>query len=239
MRIEVDKFNSNIFGLKMGNVVDCAETIKAEDVRDMILSAKSNGFQHLNAKVSADKKEAVNIMLQNGFKLVDTQLMYQIDVKISEEYWPDNIIFRSYRKDDCVQIADIAREAYTLDQFHSDKVLPSYLCDKYYVEWMNNSCNGFADKVMVLSRDTAIAGYITLNYESDYSAVVGLAAIGKQFQHKGYFTYLIGETLKMLFEEGITRMMYGTQLVNRPVLHTMSRYSGIPIYSNHILHRIV
>lgn len=138
-----------------------------------------------------------------------------------------------------MQIDRIARDAYSLDQFHSDEKLPSHLCDKYYVEWMNNSCDGFADKVMVLSHTDTIAGYITINYKEENSAAVGLAAVGKQFQRRGYFTYLIEQTLRMLYKEGIEYLFYGTQLANKPVLRIMSKYSAIPVFSNHVLHLMI
>ena len=240
MKIEFDKFNSDIFEMVMGNIVELSDLIKNEDVNNIICTAKEKGYQHLNIKVPTALKNTTNILLQNVFKLVDTQLRYQLSSKlIGGGYSPDNIKYRKFESKDRLQMDRIARDAYSLDQFHSDEKLPSHLCDKYYVEWMNNSCDGFADKVMVLSHTDTIAGYITINYKEENSAAVGLAAVGKQFQRRGYFTYLIEQTLRMLYEEGIEYLFYGTQLANKPVLRIMSKYSAIPVSSNHVLHRMI
>lgn len=240
MRIEFDKFNSDIFGIMMGNIVEIPDLIGDKDVDDIIYIAKEKGYQHLNIKIPIVSKKTTNILLQNGFRLVDTQLMYRLSPKlIGGGYSLDDVEYRKFESKDRSQINNIARDAYRLDQFHSDEKLPRHLCDKYYVEWINNSCDGFTDKVMVLSQTDTIVGYITVNYREDSSAVVGLAAVGKQFQRRGYFTYLVGQTLQMLYREGIEYLFYGTQLANKPVLHVMSKYSGIPVFSNHVLHLMI
>lgn len=246
MRIELDKFNSDIFGLMMGNIVDVSDLKSEEELSGIISDAKENGYQHLNVKVAVGEKGMTNMFLKNGFILVDTQVTYQINTKYSSAYerdWGgvflDDVVFRKYRSRDKLQIESIARDAYSLDQFHSDEKLPSQLCDDYYVEWIRNSCKGLADKVMVLSCGDTIAGYITLKYREGGCASVGLAAVGKPFQQKGYFTFLIKQSLRMLYEEGIEYLYYGTQLANEPVLHVMSKYLGVPVSSNHVLHCMI
>ena len=223
----------------MGNVVGIPDSIRSEDVNNIIYTAKEKGYQHLNMKVPTASKKATNILLQSGFRLVDTQLVYRLSTKSISCNLLDNIEYRKFENKDRLQIGCIARDAYSLDQFHSDDKLPKHRCDKYYIEWINNSCDGFADKVMVLSQADTVVGYITVKYKEDNSAVVGLAAIGKSFQRRGYFTYLIGQTLQMLYEERIYYLFYGTQLANEPVLHVMSKYFGIPVFSNHVLHLMI
>lgn len=240
MRVELDKFNSDIFGLKMGNIIELSDLKSDEEVNAIISDAKENGYQHLNVKVAVEAKKITNLLINNKFKLVDTQLLYRLNTKYpGGVVLLDDIVFRKFEVRDKSQVESIARDAYSLDQFHSDEKLPNRLCDNYYVEWIKNSCMGLSDKVMVLSCGDKIAGYITLNYKEDSSAIVGLAAIGKQFQQRGYFTFLIGQSLQMLYEEGIEYLFYGTQLANEPVLHVMSKYLGVPVFSNHVLHRMI
>ena len=82
MKIEFDKFNSDIFEMAMGNIVEISDLIKNEDVKEILYIAKEKGYQHLNIKIPTDLKKVTNILVQNGFQLVDTQIMYQLSSKL-------------------------------------------------------------------------------------------------------------------------------------------------------------
>lgn len=239
MKIVEDKFNSDIFGIKMGNVIDIDLCCTREDVHRLIKKANSARYMHLNAKVNSKNKISTNAFLAKGFELVDTQLMYSINTKnhIANESGRDKLIFREYQKQDRAQIINIAKSAYVIDQYHSDSKLDNTLCDVYYSKWLENCCDGLAaDKVMVVVfPNNEVAGYITFNYQAE-TAVVGLVAVDERFRGRGIFTFLIDSTLRMLFEEKIKLLFYGTQLSNTPVLKTMGHFSGFIEYSNHVMH---
>lgn len=133
----------------------------------------------------------------------------------------------------------IAKNAYVLDQYHSDTFLDDSLCDHYYVEWIKNCCHGLADKVMVAEiQGKGVVGYISLNIGED-SATVGLAAVDERYRGLGCFTFLIGKTLHMLRIGGKNKLYYGTQLSNDPVLKTMGKFNGYVEYSNHVMHLMI
>ena len=79
MKLVTDKFNSEIFGIKMGNIIDSIGNSE-DTIRDLITVAKNDGYQHLNVKVPITDKKLTNQFLRLGFNLVDTQVMYKIKV---------------------------------------------------------------------------------------------------------------------------------------------------------------
>lgn len=236
MKIIKDEFNSEIFCMKMGNICELSNNILLEEVHQKLLKAKEESYQHLSVKVPTDMKKTTNIFLESGFYLVDTQLMYRLNTKTFREYSNKLISYRQYQDNDKKTIVAIAKNAYKLDQYHSDTALNNDLCDMYYAKWIQNCCNGLADKVMVATdNNDLVEGYITFDF-IDNKAVVGLAAVDKRYRGHGVFTYLIGSTLKMLRDLNIDYLYYGTQLNNKPVLRTMGHFCGAVEYSNYVMH---
>ena len=76
MKIAYDEFNSEVFGMQMGNIVDYLSPLSKENVRGIVKNAKDVGYRHLNVKVPTEDKITTNSFLNFGFNLVDTQLMY-------------------------------------------------------------------------------------------------------------------------------------------------------------------
>ncbi len=238
MKIVIDEFNSNIFGIRMGNIIDIDELCTHESVRKVIEIAKETQFNHLSVKINSKEKNNTNVFLSEGFDLVDTQLMYYVNTNnfMREECKNQMIKLREKRKDDEEKIINIAKSAYEIDQYHSDVSLDNKLCDIYYSEWIKNCCEGFADRVLVaVSSNNEVAGYLTLDYKGD-NAVAGLVAVDKKYHGNGIFTFMLNNTLKMLYEEDVKILFYGTQLSNTPVLKVMGHLGGYIDYSLHVMH---
>lgn len=89
MKILYDKFNSEIFQMQMGNIVDYPQELGTALLQQTVDRALDEGYGHLNVKVPVNYKRGGNVFLKFGFELVDTQLMYCLS----------NIIFLGgYRK---------------------------------------------------------------------------------------------------------------------------------------------
>lgn len=237
MRLELDKFNSEVFDLKMANIIFEDQAITQNDVIQLVDKAKKDGFNHLSAKIDIMEKERLNAFLPCGFNLVDTQIMYEIPLR-------DNLgerntgVTRPYDISDKARILEIAKSAYKIDRFHSDTSLPNDKCDNYYERWTRNLCEGLADKVFVIDTDEYTSGFITLKYDGKAARVV-LAAIDSRFQGNGYFTAIMTDVLHYLNNNGFDFLYYGTQLANIPVLRTVGRLNGVPKFSNHVLHKML
>lgn len=242
MKLELDQFNSEIFGFNMGNVVEIDTNITLDSIDEVLFCAKKEGYKNLIAKVNTSDKSVLNCFIKKGFIIADTQIMYELkcngQIAKGIQDTNSNILYREKIVEDVNQIMSIARTSFVLDQFHSDEALNKESSDRYYEQWAENSCNGFADKVFVLAQSNKIIGFITLNINKD-TAMVGLAAISNENRGKGLFNILIINTLQYLEKIGIHFLNYGTQLCNAPVLKTMARFGGVPISSNYVLHMML
>ena len=241
MEFVLDKFNSEIFGIRMANIVSNEESLSRDDVAGLIENGRSEGFDCLSIKLDTSEKKQLDSFLANGFELVDTLITYFIPVD-ENTFFPENpqMGIRKVCESDIADVMRIARSAFKIDQFHSDSHLDSDKADIYYEQWAKNSCNGFADDVFLVEETASgqIAGFITVNYRGE-KAVVGLAAIDSAFHGRGVFTFFIAELIKAMKEKNIKYISYGTQLANIAVLRTMTKFNGVPQHSKHILHKMI
>lgn len=234
MKLELDKFNSEVFGIKMANIILDNQLIARKDVIHLIDKAKNEGFQHLSVKIDILEKELLNAFLPCGFNLVDTQITYEIPLcnSLGER---NTGITRPYDITDKERVLEIAKSAYKIDRFHSDPNLPNDKCNDYYERWTRNLCEGLADKVFVIDTDEYTSGFIALKYDGKMARVV-LAAIDSRYQGNGYFSAIMTDVLHYLKINGFEYLYYGIQLANIPVLRTVGRLNGVPKFSNHVLH---
>lgn len=243
MQLILDKFNTEIFGIKMVNLTDLDTIVTNKDVEDIIALAVEKKYENICVKIDTGEKYLTNLFLYNGFELVDTQVMYSIPVHLYNFYKGkvSGYFIKKYQNDSVEQIKKIARMAFKIDRFHSDPFLPTEKSDMYYERWAENLCKGLADEIYVVieQKNSSIVGFISINYKNT-TATVGLAAIKPDYQGKGLFTYMISEVISSLkTKTGIEYLHYGTQLSNIPILRTMAKFGGVILYSNHVLHKMV
>ena len=237
MRLELDKFNSEVFGLKMANIIFEDQAITQNDVIQLVDKAKKDGFNHLSAKIDIMEKERLNAFLPCGFNLVDTQIMYEIPLKSTGCHVITGIS-RPYDILDKNRIIEIAKYAYKIDRFHSDPSLQNDRCDYYYQKWKENLCEGLADKVFVIDINDYPVGFTTLKYDNKTARAV-LAAVDSKYQGNGYYSALMEDVVNFLLQKGFEYLYLGTQLANLASLRTVGRLNGVPKFSNHVLHKML
>ena len=73
MTIKKDIFNSEHFGIEMGNLFLEDENYDNDTFKDAILSIpKHENFKHLTLRISTKDKKTTNAALKNGFCICDT-----------------------------------------------------------------------------------------------------------------------------------------------------------------------
>lgn len=245
MRIVIDRFTSKAFGIKMGNIEyeDSSHSISPDDIDKIISEAIAEGFSHLSLKIDFKEDRLKNFLLNRGFYLAGSQVMYQVNLdNIPEDDGlfqkpPHPLVFREIvGEEDILDIVRISRTAFKRDRFHSDPFLSPDKADVFYANWARSCCEGLSDKVFVLSTpDSGVIGYITISLDKG-QAKVGLAAVDSKFRERGMFTLMISQTLYALKLLNIHDFYYGTQGTNTPVIKVMEKLNGEVYSCNHVLH---
>lgn len=244
MKITVDKFNSDIFGLKMGNVDYSKDKgLGAEDMKMLQADAAGEGFQHLTIEVSSTDKRSLNIVLQNGFSFVDTRVEYFFDFNNARLPLMDHkCLLRDARQEDLAALKHIAQKSFSTDRFHSDKNLDNLLCDRYYEKWIENSFYGFADKVIVAEYQGMPVGFTTGKVCSEaQKGNLVLSAVSDTCRGLGIYTSMIHEGVSWLSEkrESIRGVQVGTQLENLAVQKAWIKLGFTVLGSSYILQKYI
>jgi len=236
--IVVDKFNSEQFNIKMGNC-----NIKAKDEIGKVVSVgRQEGYKHLATKISTGEIQLINELLENGFYLVDTLISYKFDFKYDKlptYIIGDEIQICGVEYSDINEIGKIAAESFSHDRFHNDKNLPDALCDKYYKNWAENSCRGFADIVLVAKNNKGdILGFITGKQYEDTCGAIVLNAVKKSARGKGVYTALVYEIMRY-FNDKVDVLTVGTQINTYAAQRTWAKL-GFKVYdSKYVLHKML
>lgn len=241
MRILYDNFGSEIFDIKIGNIVETHSLETTNDVYQILAEAKKDHYACLIVKIRTCNSLLKEVFQEYGFAEINTQITYKLSAEMYHEVCSviRTFTFREAKQRDIQKVADIAASSFKLDHFHLDKNFHPSKCDFFYKQWAVNSCEGFADKVFVISdrqHTDKVYAFITLHFDNQESARVGLAAVCKEERNKGIFTNLISNTLNWCKNNNIKTLYYGTQGNNIPIIKTMTKLYGNIVYEDYVMH---
>ncbi|PZX05938.1 ribosomal protein S18 acetylase RimI-like enzyme [Psychrobacillus insolitus] len=220
-----DVFNSDHFGIKMGNInienfdVTISDIDLSRTFESLIEKAKEAKFKHLTFKIDTNNKQLVKCVEKKQFSLADTLITYLFDFKKS--ILPEmnhKCILGDCKEEDIETLKEISRTSFQIDRFHSDDSLDNYLCDTYYEKWIENSFNGFADKVIVAYFNEVPVGYTTGKvYDNEKYGHLVLSAVSSESRGLGVYTSMIYEGvhwMKNEYANKVDGLLVGTQINN-------------------------
>jgi dTDP-4-amino-4,6-dideoxy-D-galactose acyltransferase len=145
----------------------------------------------------AEDKQTVRRAEINGFQLVDIRLTLKRHTPLQAEKSTENI--RPFQPSDIPALKAIARVSHHDSRFYYDPRFPDEQCDRLYETWIENSCKGYADQVLVAVDAEAPVGYITCHLLPSHGEI-GLLGVSTGTQRKGYGTQLIQASLTWFAE---------------------------------------
>lgn len=254
LRLEtvLDEFNSEHFGLRMGELRTGAAIRRTDGpglrraVSSGVEAARREGFQHLTCRVDTSDKGLAAALTGNGFQIADTLVTYC--------FWFGNdrlpapqcrCVLEDCREEDMTLLREVARTSFQMDRFHSDPALPDELCDAYYEKWFVNSCKGFADKVLAARSGGAPVGFATGKHSADDPFVhMGLIAVSAKARGLGAGSGLEAGILRWAEElaaadPAVKGFLHGTQINNTAMQRILVRMGFVPYASQYVLRRLI
>lgn len=235
MRLQVDNFNSEIFGIKMGNIVNVCNDDFEKKLTSLLVEAKESEYSHLTIKIDSNEKGIFNTAVKHGFVLADTLVEY---VFVFNKSILPNIkhkcILRDCEMSDLKILKEIAYDSFKIDRFHTDESLDNALCDEYYSKWIENSYNGFAQKVIVAEFNGEVVGFTTGKvYDDDKYGHLVLSAVSDRARGLGIYTSMIHKGVQWMMDEHpeVNGLIVGTQINNLAVQKAWINL-GFTVYSS-------
>jgi dTDP-4-amino-4,6-dideoxy-D-galactose acyltransferase len=121
-----------------------------------------NGVSCLYFQCRPDDPGSAAAAEGGGFRLVDVRMTFARDASPAAEADP---VVRNATAADVPVLRRIARESHRDTRFYLDHHFPRHLCDLLYERWIQSSCEGHADAVLVAGDEGVPTGYVTCHLD--------------------------------------------------------------------------
>jgi len=213
--VSILKWDSEFFGFKTARLHPLRLT---EDiVKYAIDYCKKNEVEVLYYLSDCHDPTSVKLAEKYGFHFTDIRLTFGIDLK---NYLPrkigDGFIIREASSKDIPQLKKIAEKSYLDSRYYFDQRYPREICAKFYSDWIEKSCKGFADKVFVAKINRRVVGYITCDKKPDLESHRGcgritLVGVDDSARGIGVGSSLVYHALNWFLKEKMREVIVVTQ----------------------------
>ncbi len=123
---------------------------------------------------------------------------------------PGGVTFRAFKEDDLAALQSIARASYRDTRFYADGHFSEARCDALYETWIEKSCHGRDDLVIVAEVDTRPAGFITCSVR-DGAGMIGLVGVSVEARGRGLGQLLVQASQQWFHSRGAGQALVVTQ----------------------------
>jgi dTDP-4-amino-4,6-dideoxy-D-galactose acyltransferase len=171
-----------------------------------------HGIRCLYFLGDANDLETARLAEGAGFRLVDTRMAYArfladddlkgTDVRVADE-------------SDIPELRRIAGTSYRSTRFYVDLCFPRQLCDELYATWIETSCRGYAQAVLVAEGSRGVEGYISCHLEPGATlGSIGLVGVDAAARGRGVAQRLVRNACGWFKSAGALRVKVVTQARN-------------------------
>jgi len=118
---------------------------------------------------------------------------------------------RAARQSDIAALRNIAAVSHNDTRFYNDRHFDRGRCDELYSVWIERSCQGWADHVVVVERDGNAVGYLTVHLREPHVASIGLIGVDRSYRRQGIGAHLMDGALAWISGQSVRRVRTATQ----------------------------
>jgi len=162
---------------------------------------------------TARDQGTVRLAQRNGFRFVDIRLTLDFRVGTAGGGETDDSSFavREAVEGDLPTLRELARAGHRDSRFYYDGNFSMRQCDALYETWIEKSCRGWAQKVLVADRGRGAEGYVTCHISDPANGQIGLVSVGEKARGLGMGRYLVCDAIQWFAQEGIGNITVATQ----------------------------
>lgn len=169
-----------------------------------------------------DDRASLDAAAANGFQYVDTRIT--LSRSLSGYSAPTGrFLVRTAKSADVAELVHIARTSYHHSRFYKDSHFSKERADDLYQTWIEQSCAGSANGVLVADLDSQPAGYITCHLGEDGAGSIGLMAVAERARGLRLGLELINAALAYFAAHEMRSASVVTQESNAPARQSYER----------------
>lgn len=218
MPISFNETETQRFGIRCARVEDAQAPLAAVNA-----AAQSQDIAFLSVRVSTDDIERVQVLEEDGYRLMDTIVYYHAPLsdQLVAPKTLEGIEIRAAKPQDAGGVGRVAAAAFLgfFGHFHADKRLSQSACDAVYVDWAVNSVTTQtpAPSMLVAQFSGQIIGFLFSRQSYDTCADITLNAVIPSMQGRGIYGALLDRAMQSMAAAGYQEVMISTQVNNIPV----------------------
>jgi dTDP-4-amino-4,6-dideoxy-D-galactose acyltransferase len=207
---EVLPWDSDFFGVKIGRVI--ARNLTNDSFANLDSWSRDEDVECIYCLIDADDRVSIRTAESHGFGLVDLRvdLIRPPTISPSPPRTKDATSVRKAAETDIDPLKRIARGAHRDSRFYFDERFDSSRVDELFETWIENSCRGWADLVLVLDIVGIPSGYVTCHRDGE-QARIGLFALAEAARGRGYASVLLAAAIDATRADGALELRVTTQ----------------------------
>lgn len=207
-------WDTDFFGFRVARVT--GHRLNADQALDILRWCQEHQIECLYFLADAADQETTRVAENHGFRLVDIRVTLQCDlgsrVEVPHESSNKAIKVRPSRVDDIPALQEIARNSHRDSRFYADSRFPVRLCDALYETWIQKSCTGYADTVLVAEFNEQVLGYVSCHLLRDTPrGRIGLVGVTTPSRGQGVGSRLVNNALDWFRNCGVETVEVVTQ----------------------------
>lgn len=196
-------------------------TSKRESEKTQWINSLKNNNRRLflQAKVSTQAVKQIIFLEQNGFYLIDTNVLLRKEIRSKKEISTKeltgrNITIRFAESKDREGTVQVGQNSFIYSRFHLDPWFSKELADKVKASWVDGYFRGNRGEQMVITLiGNKIVGFLQVLMPADDHFIIDLIGIDKDHRRKGIAENMIRFAI---LQNSPEHVLVGTQIGNIP-----------------------
>jgi dTDP-4-amino-4,6-dideoxy-D-galactose acyltransferase len=203
------EWDSKFFGRRIARAnVSC---LTEELVREIYAWCRVQRIDCLYFLASSSDRQTARLARDSLFLFVDARmtLNLRIDDTRAKSSAPARV--RDACEDDIPALREIARTSHRDSRFYYDENFPVGICDKLYETWIEKSCRGWANRVLVAEEDNSVIAYLTCDLKKSDGGQIGLFGVAEKSRGRGIGKDLVSAAISSFAKQGAENVSVATQ----------------------------
>jgi dTDP-4-amino-4,6-dideoxy-D-galactose acyltransferase len=247
LQIEKLEWDSKIFGFGVGKIFNIflnqeKYVPSAMDflIKSSIKKLKKMKVNRIICRIPAVDFNTLKILEDNGFRTYENLITFARQLNnIPPLALSKDLEISNFKREDINEILKISYNTPTSSHFFNDPRFPNKKVKKFYREWTRNSCNSFANNVIVCRQNKKVVGFITLKIMTDFSikyGIIDLVRVKEKYTGLGIGTGLVYAALRWFKDNNMNKVIVGTESTNIPAMRLYENTGFRTIFSEFTLH---
>ena len=194
---QVLDWDSAFFGFRIARLRQ--SDVTARSLCDVFEWCNREQVRCLYFLVSSGFSDLIELAEANRFRMADVRITLAREPKADAA--PTKSL-RAFRESDLSSLRAIAAVSHRDSRFYNDPGFPNQQCDELYQTWIERSCHGYADTVLVAEHCLEPAGYVSCHLDSECIGTIGLLAVAHFARGLGLGGQLVAGALSFFEEAG-------------------------------------